>query len=639
MALTTPSPADDAANVANNATLSWVDSGTNAKFDVYFGTDETAVTNKDGDVYRGQVLTEAYDPRITLSYGAEYFWLIVGVDDSEETGVLSFTVIAQESALPDAKNYSKRLVAVADDKFWYENTDSPPKMVELSGLTLDTSKGLTIFELQQKIYIANDSTLKVVDFVNTKLSLSGSMTTPPRRGFTVTQLNSNATMIVDYVAKGVDTVIYGRTISGTFTTNGADQLSGDTMSPTTLYPTTVTEPTVPHHYDWKVYEDVTGADEYGAMPDRAVIGVNYRGRASLTGNSVDPHQWYKSRQDNPYDWEYGRDDAQSAVAGTDADAGKVGDIITAEIPYNDDYELFGSIGSLWLLRGDPANSGTLDVYNSEIGVVSQQAWCWDDHENLYILDLKGLYKIHAGLSRIESLTFDKLPTFAKDLNLNPNTQRIVLSFDADKQGVQICVTNIETGANNNFFYDFQSGGFFPETYPAADGVMCKHYYNADDPENRLALLGCRDGHIRILDNTMKSDDIGSIATPRTEAIDSYALLGPVMIGKDHGFNGIINSLLVVSAGGGADGSIPDSDDIAYEIFVADTAEGIMEKLDLTPTRGFFLSGTVAAPGKAKRKRLRAKGVFVGVRIGNNTLNETFGLERVLANILPFGMAR
>jgi hypothetical protein len=640
MTLSAPSPAHQATGIANNATLSFTDSVSSDSYKVYFGTNSSDVTNKSVDVYRGDVTTPAYDPRMDLLYNTKYYWLITAVKAGSadvDSDVWEFTVVAEAAALPDGKKYSKKLWCAADDAFWYENDDSPAKMIELAGLTLDTSKALTGFELDQKVYIANDDILKVVDFVNTKLTLNSAMTVPPRRGQAITQANSNATMIVDYVAKGALTVIYGRTTSGTFTTNAADTLSGDTMSPTTRYPTAVTLPTTPHHYTWGVYADVVSADEFGSMPTRATIGDRWRGRACLTGNSIDPHQWYLSRQLNPYDMTYGEDDEQSAVAGTDAKAGKVGDIITASIPYSEDYKIYGSIGDLWLVRGDPAAGGTLDSLIEGIGVVSQWAWCWDDAGNLYILDLKGLYKITRGLSNIVPMTSDKIPNFTKDLALNPETQRIVLSFDTDKQCLIISVTTIETGSNANYVYDMQSEGFFPcNDYPVQDAIMCSHYYDADDPEQRQLLFGCWDGHIRIRDNAAKSDDIGSMLSPASAAIDSYVLLGPVMIGKDHDHNGKMKTLTVVTAGGKAGGTVPDSNDVDYAVYVGDDAETVMEKVDAGTS---LLSGVISAPGKAKPVKRNARGVFIAVRLGNDSALETWGLERCLITVLPAGRVK
>lgn len=641
MALSAPSPAHEATGIANNATLSWADSVASDSYKVYFGTNSTDVTNKSVNVYRGDVSVKLYDPRMDLNYGAKYYWLITAVkagSDNVDSAVWEFTVVAESSTMPDGKKYKKKICCAAYNAFWYDNDDSPPKQVKLAGLTLDTSKAISMFELDQKVYIANDDILKVVDFVNTKLTLNSAMDVPPRRGQEITEADSGAKMIVDYVAKGALTVIYGRTTSGTFVGGAVNTLSGDTMSPTTRYATAVAQAsTTPHHYTWGVYADVLTDDEYGSMPPRATIGDRWRGRACLTGNSIDPHQWYLSRQMNPYDMTYGEDDDQSAVAGTDAKAGKVGDIITASIPYSDDYKVYGSIGDLWLLRGDPASGGTLDQLIEGIGIISNQAWCFDDAGNLYILDLKGMYKITRGLASIEPMTSDKIPNFTKDLALNPETQRICLSFDPDKQCIIISVTTIETGANANYVYDMQSEGFFPcNDYPTQDAIMCSHYYDADDPEQRRLLFGCYDGHIRIRDNAAKSDDIGSMAIPASKAIDSYVLLGPVMIGANHNHNGKMNSLTVVTAGGKAGGTVPDSDDVAYAVYVGDDAETVMEKADAGTS---LFSGTIPAPGRAKRVRRKARGVFIAVRLGNDDLDETWGFERALIELLPAGRAK
>ena len=234
------------------------------------------------------------------------------------------------------------------------------------------------------------------------------------------------------------------------------------------------------------------------------------------------------------------------------------------------------------------------------------------------------------------MTSDRIPNFATDLALNPKTQRIVLSFDPNKQGIQISVTEIETGLNSNYWYDLQSEGFFPETYPEECAVMCSWFYNADDPNKRKAMIGCYDGHIRIMDNNAKSDDTGSLAVPASEAIDSYALLGPIMISKDHGRNTLVKMMLVVTAGGNVDGTIPDSDDVTYELYVSDDAESLIEDVD---SGDYALSGTIKAPGKAPLVRVRAKGVFLAVKLGNDTADETWGLERVLFETVPKGRAR
>ena len=96
MALSAPSPATTATDVAANATLSWTDSVSSDSYTVYFGTNSTDVTAKASSTNRGSVLTAAYDPRVLLTNGTVYYWRIVALVGVTETdsAVFSFTVIA-----------------------------------------------------------------------------------------------------------------------------------------------------------------------------------------------------------------------------------------------------------------------------------------------------------------------------------------------------------------------------------------------------------------------------------------------------------------------------------------------------------------------------------------------------------------
>lgn len=74
---TNPSPADDATAVLENADLTWTNGYGTETVDVYFGTDETAVTNKEASVKVVDNLNvETYDPG-TMTYSTEYFWRVV----------------------------------------------------------------------------------------------------------------------------------------------------------------------------------------------------------------------------------------------------------------------------------------------------------------------------------------------------------------------------------------------------------------------------------------------------------------------------------------------------------------------------------------------------------------------------------
>jgi len=90
-----------------------------------------------------------------------------------------------------------------------------PDMIELQGLTLDTAIKLVMIEAYQKVFIANGSILKIVDFINTKLSTADIKPDDkviPKKGTIITTGTGEDTaqMIVDYVtASDGAALIYG----------------------------------------------------------------------------------------------------------------------------------------------------------------------------------------------------------------------------------------------------------------------------------------------------------------------------------------------------------------------------------------------------------------------------------------------
>jgi len=271
-----------------------------------------------------------------------------------------------------------------------------------------------------------------------------------------------------------------------------------------------------------------------------------------------------------------------------------------------------------------------------VGVIDKDAWCKDNRKNLYVLDVNGLYRIPYPLGRAEALVDeDVMPTFTDDLNLNPQTQRITLGFDPGRKQILISVSNIQDGTNTNYIYDLVTQGFFPEKYPDDCSPYSLHFYNADEPEYRQLLVGCSDGYLRIFDDSAKNDDDGT-AVP--VAIDSYVLLGPTQIGRNVDTDGKTREFTFLTAGGAAGGSIGDSSDLDYEIFFADNAEEIIEMQEAAERDPLF-EDTVSAPGRSYRETLKGSGVFMGVRIGNETAGETWGIERVTVEVDDAGRTK
>ena len=523
-------------------------------------------------------------------------------------------------------------------------------MIELEAANgnIDTSDQLTMFEAMQKVFVVNGANLKVIDFTNTKLDLgSGNeLTDPPAHGDILTQdqtSNNYAYMIVDFV----DTTkryIYGFAYYGgdatAFNTSNTVSSSNATavMNPSTFTPGVVTESTIPHWYDWTVYPDCKDSDgvtlSYGAMPEKAYLGCNYRGRAVLSGDPEHPFQWYMSRQFNPWDWAYIANDAQSPVKGGNADAGEIGDIVRSVTPYKDDYLIFGCATSMWFIAGDPCDGGSLNELDLTVGMFGENSWCFDGLGSMFFWGTNGVY-VTTIPGTPKCISEQQLPKLVKDEAVDPSTHRITLAYDRTRTGILTCITLLSDGSNSNYFFDLKSGGFFPEIYEY--GAYSLHYYAANDSDYRDLLLGCEDGYIRKFNDSLKSDNASDDnAGVGTLPIDAYVTFGPIPMSPDPKLTGKLTGLDCVLAGGGSGGSQSDSDDVTCDVWAANSAAKIIEQLvaDITPR----LTKVFTAPGRRRGSimRKKIKGVYVGIKLQNDTLDETWGLEQLMADFKPSG---
>ncbi len=537
----------------------------------------------------------------------------------------------------------KRLVAVGNDKVYYEDVMAAGEMIDLGipADDIDTSDQLNMFEAYQKVFVVNGANLKVADFVNTKLTSNAEITTYlPAHGDIIRQVQDGAAntayMVVDFISKYNTTtankhLIYGYAYyAGTaaaFNTtdniiNATDDIvidGGDDL--------TVAADPMPHWYDWTVYNGDTTT--YGTMPNKAYLGCLYRGRGIISGNPEHPEQWYMTRQTNLWDFAYLAGDAGTPVKGGNADAGELGDIVRCLISYKDDYLIFGLATSIWYLSGDPAYSGDLGGLDLTTGIFGANSWCWDGAGTLYFWGTNGFYKTTIPGTPL-CLSAIALPDLVKDEAADPSAHRITMGYDRKDYGILICITKLSNGSNSNYWYDLKTEGFFREAYASNQcGSYSLFYYAANDPAYRDLLVGCKDGYIRKFDKTAKSD-VKSDDT--NQLIDSYAVLGPLQLsgGMNDGTLGNVN---IVSAGGESGGL--DSDDIEYSLYAARTSENVIE--DVTAA-AYKLTSTFSSPGyqKGNIDRRKVRGRFGAVKVGNDTAAETWGFEKLTLDVKQIG---
>jgi hypothetical protein len=494
---------------------------------------------------------------------------------------------------------------------------------------IDTIDNLTMFESFGKAVILNGSNKKIADFANSKITTASIGSHPPDYGTILTGGTSEAKMRVDYITSLTDAcTIYGfRSTIETFisgeTVTGIDD-DGNSIS----FAINADEVAAPHWYNYTTFGNST---DFGALPSKLYLGCMYLGRLYSAGDPAYPHQWYATRQGNIWDWLYNSDDAQSAVTGGDVDIGVSQDIIKALIPYNDDYLLFGCANSFYAIIGDPTQGGSMKHLPCSVGIFGQNSWCFDDLGNIYFWGTGGIYKIAPDLSSIENVTKFKLPGIISDTAAVPSTQRITMSYDFGRHGIIICVTTLADGTNKNYWYEQRTDGLFYETYPEECAVYSSAYYDSNVAAHKELLLGCADGHIRKFSDSSKSDDIGAV----DETIDSYMTFGPFPLSNISEGDGIINSVTGILSGGASNGSQSDSNDVTYYIYVGDSAEEVIEKVNVD---SYSISGILYAPGyqAGKKQRKGVRGKWGALKLRNATIAQSWGMESIEIDIIPSG---
>ena len=314
----------------------------------------------------------------------------------------------------------------------------------------------------------------------------------------------------------------------------------------------------------KIYDPVNNAVSLwtptkGTLPLGCSMIALYRNRIVLTGDPGDVHNWYMCRQGDPTDFEYGADDEQTPIAGHNAKAGKVGEPITAVVPWRDDYMLFGCAESIWVMRGDPATGGLLDNICRGVGIVDKFAWCIDPSSTIYFLGPHGLYMMgmegnYGPMSAPKAIS----PTILPDdlVRVNTELKEVNLAWDGDLQGVFIFITTRDPGTSVHWFYDVRQRAFFPDVLPSDCGPTRVFYYLADVVQLRKLILGGRTGYLRIMDRT-KADDDGT-------AISSHVVFAPQRLTDDHS-KGVLTEIQAALD--------ETSSDVAYEIRAGDTHQG------------------------------------------------------------------
>lgn len=258
----------------------------------------------------------------------------------------------------------------------------------------------------------------------------------------------------------------------------------------------------------------------GALPfdgtgdnNKAELICTWGGRIVLAGVRTTPRIWFMSAVEDPLNWEYSPDviTSQIAVAGTSNLSFVPADIITALVPINDDILLFGCDHSLWVMRGNPADGGRLDLRSDICGMAYGRAFCRSPEGFLYFVGGRGgIYKMDPDGGIPQRLTANTIDERLADIVMDMH--QFILAWDDRHVGVRVFVTKkpvdgVVQNSDAHFFWDVRNEAWWIVRFRKKEhNPLCCYLMDGPDPQDRAILLGCQDGYLRNFDVDAVTDD-------------------------------------------------------------------------------------------------------------------------------------
>lgn len=374
----------------------------------------------------------------------------------------------------------------------------------------------------------------------------------------------------------------------------------------------------------------TFTESAGTAPTGCTIAANWRGRLVLSGDTTDPQNFFASRAGDPLDWDYSQTDPTAAFAGNAAPSGRVGEPITALIPASDDTLIIGCEQSIWIVRNDPTDGGSIDNISNATGIMGQNAWCRGPEGFIYFLGENGFYRISITGGEPEDLSRTTWPQFFNTID-HPHTYTNLV-YDKSRYGVWIFLspTTVDDAPGTSIFYDLRMQGFWPIEYTNLPtiGPVAAIAWEKFNSDSRFPLLGSYDGVLYWVSSLRKGDqDVNDDAF----AIDSYVVLGPVHA-PDNEEAAVIGTTLVF--GELLSGEDDDFFHATATLRAGKTAYDVTEGTAIrTATADFVLDR------RAKTMRQKVRGEWFSLKLANSTVSEYFEFESAFFEFAGSGRNR
>ena len=367
-------------------------------------------------------------------------------------------------------------------------------------------------------------------------------------------------------------------------------------------------------------EEWTSGDS-GEIPKYAKLIAFWNNRLLLGRTADEPQNWFMSKKGDADNWDFfpAVPTVLDAIAGNDSRAGLCPDIIQSFIPYSDDLLIIGGDSTIQMMTGDPADQGYFDLVSDSTGMAFGNPWCKDPEGLLYFFGSRGGVYVMAPGQVPQKLTRDTIQRRLESVDLL--AYRPVLAWDTRHEGMYVYFVPYGAGGTqiDGYFWDKKHNAWsvvsFTDTdfQPTAIAV-----FDGDDPDDRVVVLGCEDGRVRLVDGDSRGDDNSS--GDHAGTIDSYVLFGPISsAGTQDQVRFTRLEVLLAN----------DQDGCNVEWFVSDHPDSLGDAINIRRLKG----------GRNPWDNKKARGSYVWVRLRNASLSQRWALERMSVAVFPAGRSR
>lgn len=273
-------------------------------------------------------------------------------------------------------------------------------------------------------------------------------------------------------------------------------------------------------------EDPSVAFPYSAVRGICVkynrMWVNYSG--DLSGIRGRPSRVWASKVGD-----YLKFNDAAGLANTDASSFELNltkDQVTAMIPWFDNYMVFATATSTYVLNGDPRKGGISRPVSTTRGIVDAASWVIGESNTIYAMSAAGPITLSQDnpFGEPQLLMSDRLPGVLSA----PNTVTTdhVFGYDSRSKRIHIfCPKKVAEAGTTHWTYDLRTKAWFPLQFGTSDHEPFCCIQLREIPSSRSdMLMCCRDGYLRYFDETAVTDDGTNIV--------SHAFMGPYRVAQD-----------------------------------------------------------------------------------------------------------